>query len=628
MLTRIRERATGWIAWAIVIFITIPFALWGVNSYLEGGSELIVAEVNGDEIGAVEYQQALYQERDRLRRQFGNNLDPELLTGSVLGRQLIDRLVVDRLLVHTAEDNKYRISDQQLAQFIRATPAFQVDDQFSQDRYARLLQISGYSPSQFEEQQRSFAAVQQLQNGFLLASLDLNVFTNQLLALNFQDRRGEFAVIEPSRFVSSVVVSESAIRSEYDKNRDAYVEPARMKFDYVELKVSDLAIDFEPSEETLQLMYDSRAAEFFGGEQRSVSHILISVEDSEQAAENAAQEVVARLANGESFEALAHELSADSGSAVAGGSLGWLNRGVTVPEFEAMAFSLGEGEISGPVRTEFGYHIIRVDEIEQSSLLPFEDVRSELVDLAVREQAESEFFVLREDAANFAYEDPESLDSTARVLGVSVRTSEWLSRANGTGVAANRNVREAAFSAQVLEEGFNSDVVEIDVDHFVILRKSRFEDSHQLTLDEVRSEITEYLLATQSVTAAQSFGAELVDSLKSGADWQTILNEYDLPTRSLSDASDENEVLVRVQSVRKPLGGQRAYGGFVLSDGRYVVYQLTEVIDGNPADVTDEQRELFESVLNERFGAGMFAAYVSELRNQSDIKVYNNAFEN
>ena len=185
MLTRIRDRATGWIAWAIVIFITIPFALWGVNSYLEGGSELIVAEVNGDEISAVEYQQALFQERDRLRRQYGNNINPELLTGRVLGRQLIDQLVVDRLLVRTAEDHKYRISDQQLAAFIRSTPAFQVDERFSQDRYARLLQVSGYSPSQFEEQQRSAATVQQLQNGFLLASLDLNTFTNQLLALNF-----------------------------------------------------------------------------------------------------------------------------------------------------------------------------------------------------------------------------------------------------------------------------------------------------------------------------------------------------------------------------------------------------------------------------------------------------------
>ena len=625
MLTRIRERATGWIAWAIVIFISIPFALWGVNSYLEGGSELIVAEVNGDEIGAVEYQQALYEERDRLRRQYGNDINPELLTGSVLGRQLVDRLVVDRLLIRSAEDYKYRISDQQLAEFIRSTPAFQIDEQFSQDRYARLLQMSGYSPSQFEEQQRSAATVQQLQNGFLLASLDLNTFTNQLLALNFQDRHGEFAIIDPSRFVSSIVVSESAIQNEYDENQSAYVEPARMKTNYVELKVSDLAIDFEPSEETLQLMYDSRAAEFFGDEQRSVSHILISVEDSEQAAESAARDVLTRLANGESFEDLARELSADSGSAEAGGSLGWINRGVTMPEFENMAFSLTEGEISEPVRSEFGYHVIRVDEIEESSLLPFEEVRSELIELAVREQAESEFFVLREDAANLAYEDPESLDSTARALGIPVQTSEWFSRQDGSGIAAHRNVREAAFSSQVLEDGFNSDVVEINVDHFVILRKTRYEDSHQLSLEEVRSEITEHLLAAQSVSAAETFGTDLVDSLKSGANWQATLNEYDLPTRDLSDAADENEVMVRMQSARKPFGGQSAYGGFALSDGRYVVYQLTEVVDGNPADVTDEQRDLFASVLNERFGAGVFSAYISELRNQSDIRVYNDA---
>ena len=485
MLTKIRDRATGWIAWAIVILITIPFALWGVNSYFEGGVNVNVAEFAGEEIDYQTYQRALYSERERVR-QNKPNANADLLSGNVIGRQVVDGLVNEVLLNRTLDERGFRISDEQLVESIRAEPNFSDDNGFSRQRYEQVLRFSGLSVPQFEQLQRVSSAVQQVQTGFIESELGIESSVDSLLDIFLHERVGQYAFVEPSSFVSEIEISDREIRTEYDSNKALYREPEKLKVEYVQVSLSDLAENFEPSEETLKTIYESEIESYREEEQRSVSHILLEIEgDNPTASENLAMDLVDRLRTGEDFASLAGEYSTDVGSSEAGGSIGWINRGVTVPEFDAVAFELEVGEISDPVHSSFGIHVIRVDEIQTEQIKEFETVREQLVERAKNIQAESELFELSEELRNLAYEQPDSLEPISSSLGFQLKQSDWFTRSEGTGIASDASVRESAFSDEVNNQGFNSDLIETSDGGFVILRHYNVRDAQQLSLEDV-----------------------------------------------------------------------------------------------------------------------------------------------
>ncbi len=636
MLTSIRERATGWIAWAIVILITIPFALWGVNSYFTGLTEVEVAEVDGAEIDYLDYQRALYAERDRVRSQLGTNASPELLSGSVLGRQVVERMINDLLLSRNAEDSGYRISDGQLARFIRAESTFQSEGQFDQALYERVLQFSGYSPSQFEGIQRVSAAVQQIHNGLSLSSLDLSSAVEQTLSLALHIRHGDYAIIRPQQFLSEIDITADMIQSEYDENSADYREPEKTRIQFLELQLENFATDYDPSEEELSRIYDAQTEEFLKEEQRSVSHVLIELSgDSENAEDDAlalAQEVAEKARQGLDFSTLASEYSADAGSAQVGGSLGFINRGVTVPEFEAVAFSQEEGQISDPVRSQFGYHVIRVDEIRAEAIMTFEEARSDLIDAATRQAAETEMFEVIEEVRNVSYEQPETLEPVADSLGLELQISDWLTRESGAGVAAHAAVRQEAFSTQVLDDEFNSDVIEIDVDHFVVFRKYDYQASKLLPVEEVESEIREKLLVAISAEQSEALGLEIIDELNSDAeiDWNDLIADRGLESIALpsGDESADSITLELQSSVyanAKPDGNSVSYGGTGLSDGSYAVFRITDIVYGDIAELDDAQRSQASTLLNQRFGDALFTGHLTSLRNAANIVVHEDA---
>ena len=635
MLTSIRERATGWIAWAIVILITIPFALWGVNSYFTGGTNLSVAEIDGEDIDYQTYQRALYSERDRVRQRFGSNVDSELLSGNTLGRQVLNGLINDVLLFRDARDQGFRISDQQLVRAIREVEAFQNEDgSFSQERYERVLQFSGYAPSEFESVQRNGAVVQQIRNGFIRSVFDIKSAVDDMVLLVFQTRIGQYAVINPSDFIANTKITSEEIQAEYDKNKALYTEPERIKVQYIELSVSDFASEFQPSEASLRELYDAESAGFLEEERRSVSHILLEVTDevgseADLQALELASELVERLKSGEIFEGLAAEYSQDVGSVEAGGSIGWINRGVTELEFENAAFSMEQGVFSDPVRTTYGYHVIRVDEIRESAAADFEAVRDDLIERVKREQAESEMFEISEELRNIAYEQPESLEPAIESLGLTLKTSEWFTRTGGTGIGEIEKVREAAFSDIVVEQGFNSDVIDTDNNTQIVLRKLDHQAAEQLSLETVKAEITEGLLLSKSIDQAKSFATGLIDEMNNGRDWKSVIDEHglgvsDLPSRIGNDSNPVvAEVTAHVYEADIPVAGSDVFGGGQLVDGRYTIFRISEVIYGDNSEASEEDREEIQTLLNLRFGFGLYENYVTHLRNSADININN-----
>ena len=629
MLTSIRERATGWIAWAIVILITIPFALWGVNSYFSGGTNVNVAEFDGEEIDYQTYQRALYNERERVRQQYGQNISADFLSGNILGRQVVNRLANEILLYRYAHDQGFRISDEQLVEAILSSPGFQTENgKFSRDQYERVLQFSGYSPSQFEEIQRNSAAVQQIQTGFIESVLPMDNAVDDILNVLNQKRIGEYSVIEPSRFLSESVVSEEELRASYDRDKDQYKEEGRVKVQYIELLLSDFAKNLTPDEETLRDQYNADTERYLQTEQRSVSHILLKTEGDEDAGANElASRLIERLRAGEDFGALAAEYSTDVGSAENEGSIGWIGRGATVPEFEAIAFSLKAGETSEPVKTNFGIHIIQVNEIEAETVKDFEEVRDELVEQVKRERAELEMFETSEELRNIAYEQPDSLDSAADALGLNLEVSEWFTRTEGTGIAENPSVRAAAFSNEVLQQEFNSDVIQIDDGHLVVLRKNQFQTAEQLELAEVKAEITEKLLALKSTAKAQGFAEELIKELKDGGDWNQVLSENGLSVTDIPSSDKEStdplsfDIAKIVYSAEKPSPEKVVYGGSPVGDGQYMIFRLTDVVSGDTASASEDERQGIENAVHQRFGVGLFETHVTQLRDGIKIDI-------
>lgn len=628
MLTSIRERATGWIAWAIVILITIPFALWGVNSYFTGGVNVNVAEFDGEEIDYQSYQRALYSERERVRQSLGGNASAELLSGAVLGRDIVDRLVNDMLLQRDAVKQGYRISDEQLAEAIRSAPAFQSEQGFSRELYERVLQFSGYSPSEFESVQRNSAATQQVQTGFIQSALRVDSTVEDVLQLLLQRRVGEYVIVEPARFLSDVEVADEEIQKEYEDNEHLYVQDERLKIEYVVLDRSNFATNFTPTDETLRQIYDAETQQFQQEEQRSVSHILLETEDGNNSAVlDEAQNLLSRIRSGEDFAALAAEYSDDIGSAAQGGSLGWINRGATVPAFESTAFSLEEGAISDPVESEFGVHIIRVDEIQAEQIKDFEEVRDELVEQAVRNEAEAEMFGVAEEMRNIAFEQPDSLEPVGDLIGIRTQFSDWFTRTDGVGIAADPNVREAAFETTVLEEGFNSDVIGLDDGRQVVLRKFDHRPAEPLGLDLVEAEITEQILFTKSAQRAKELGENLIEQLRNGADWNTTVDENGLHPAAIPertgdpDQIDSAEVAAYVYAWERPGAGSAAYGGGPISSGRFAVFQIADIVEGDIASASEADRENLGNIVELRFGAGLFESYLTQLRQGIDVNI-------
>ena len=633
MLTAIKERASGWIAWALVLLISIPFALWGINSYFEGASKIAVASVNGVDVDEAVYQQALSEQRRSLVQMMGRNVDAEFFASRPFKLQVLESLIDSQLQAEYLTDRGYRITNEQLSERIGAFPAFQSEGRFDPARYEMLLQNAGLSAEGFERQQRQQGAVDQLRIGLRETSLVVPAMTDRAIELLMQERVAQFTILELQPFSEAVQISDDVARGEYEKNRDRYIQPPQMQVDYLALSVDALAAQAVVTAEAEQAFYDSNTDRFTRPGSRSASHILISVPRDAQEAEVAkARDKAQRLANqgrdGKDFAALAREHSDDPGSAGRGGDLGIIRSGTMAPEFEAAVFELNPGEISDPVRTEYGWHVVMLTDLRESVVSSFADVRSEIRSLLAREWAEDQFMVMAEDFQNMVFEQPGSLEATADFLGLPIQRTDWFSRNAGEGIATHTVLREAAFSDEVRVDRMNSEMIEIDSDLLVAVHFADYRDQRQLDFEEVSKEITDYLAAQGAIAGQEDAANKLVDRLRAGAPWAGVLEEvglplYDLPqdAEDIADPDDQS-VAQAVYAAPVPIAGQAVYGGARLDAGRYAVYRLAEVVPGNPDEINSEEREQIRSLIGARVGEELYTGASRALRSAANVEVF------
>ncbi|HZV62180.1 MAG TPA: SurA N-terminal domain-containing protein [Methylophilaceae bacterium] len=621
MLEAIRKHTQGVLAKLILALITIPFALWGIDSYLnQAGSSAAIATVDGEEITVQQYGNALQNLRNQLQAE--GRVDPALLERPEIKQSVLDRLVTTRLLRNEAEDANFRISDDQLAKHIIGLPEFQNDGQFSQELYDQILAQNRLTPSQFENSMRAELLLQQVRNSLGTLTYAPEQLAQHAVSIEHQQREVSVAEIKTADYLSQVNVTPEEVQAYYEKNKDKFRVPEQVKLEFVMMSANTLIPGMQVSEEEAKEFYQTNAAKFQGSEQRRASHILIGfgvspTPQAKQEARKKAEQVLADVRkNPDAFAELAKKYSQDPGSAVKGGDLGLFARGAMVKPFEDAVFSMRPGAISDLVESEFGYHIIKLTEIEGQGQT-YESVKPQIRAELMYQKALSKFSEQAEDFSNMVYEQSGSLQPAAKAFNLKVQTTDWLSHEEGAKFFKNDRLMDMVFSNEVLQDRRNTEAIEIAPNTLMAARVVDHKPAAARKFEEVKDGIEDYLKLEQATQLAVEKGKAILADLKQGKPAPKL--EWIPPV--IVDRGNAQGLTDRVMSNVFKINTSKlpAYAGVEDGNKGYLLMKVSKVISGLEADAADPQadKQKFEAALASEYEA----AYVESLKKDSKISV-------
>lgn len=582
---------TGWIAYGIIFLISIPFALWGVNSYLGGGEIAPAATVNGEEISPREFDQAYSSYRQRLAQLFGGSIPAALADETRLRNQVLDQLIEEAALRQYVEKQRYRISDDALSRQIRGMDEFLRDGQFDPEIYEQQLRSIGLTALGFEQRLRVSGSLGQFQIG-IRQSAFVTPKTRQHYA-NLQNQTRKLRSLNYQLDASSMAVDNADIEQYYLANTERYQTPERIKIDYIELSLDSIKQNIDVAESDIEARYRDNIASYTSAEFRDASHILIKVDDAtdEAAALTQIKEIRARIENGESFAELAREKSQDPLSAADGGSLGEIGRGDMVPTFESALFALPVNELSQAVKTGFGWHLIQVHSVSGGESQSYDSLRASLEDEIKSEMAEVQIYELVERVANIAYEQLDSLEPAAEQFDLRLRSSDWFDRSSGTGIALEAKIRELAFSDEILQQGINSEAIELGDQRVVFIRLNERKAAQLQPLEQVSDRVRAELISQRLSERSLAEGQQALENLRAGKsldalaqEWSVSVTNHGFVTRGQADLAAA--ILRKSFAMPKPDQGL-VFDGLPLDGGEYMIIELSAVLS-NDAEADDE----------------------------------------
>ena len=610
MLSKIRNKSKGWIAYLIIGLITIPFAFFGIQQYIGNSSNSIIASVDGEEILLTTYYKRLNLEQRNLQQQFGSNYSSEV--DASLRQMLIDGMIQEKLLENYADSIELVTLDEEVRALIQSNELFQVEGVFSEERYNQLLRLNNHTPLSYEIAQAGLMKQDQLKRNLVHSAFLTSQQIKKLKALAGQQRYASFIVLNTEKYKDQMSVTQDQVTEYFDTNQSSFVEPPKIKVKYVELSLDDIEEQEESDKETLRNLYDEDKELFTNPEQRSAQHILV---DAKELAESLLEEIQ----QGADFSELARIHSIDTSTKDSGGDLGYFERDIMVPEFDKAVFEMSIGELSEVVETDYGYHIIRLTEIQPENIKSFEESREQLASLHQKKAAQLKLYSLQEELGNLAYEDP--LDLVAEQLDLELETSEYFSR---TSKEYEDKFVVAAYSDLVLNEGENSDVIELGQDRFVVLNLADQIPERQKTLDEVKIQITDILKTIGAKKLIDDLATKISASLSNGENSKTeaLIAENELEWSEPNWISRNSELPLNMTSMifkmTKPSPGESAYSSNSLNDNITIVIGLKDVRVSE--EIVDES--IADGYLNEELNE-LFINLIKELKDSAEIKVYS-----
>jgi peptidyl-prolyl cis-trans isomerase D len=610
MLGAIRNKSKGWVAYLIVGLITIPFALFGIQDYASRSANNSIATVNGEDIDINIYYQELNSQQRNLQQQLGAAYTQEI--DNVLKQTLIDSLINEKLIENYANSLDIVTLDDEVRSVIEMNQAFLVDGIFSQDRYTQLLRLNSYSPAGYELAQSKALNREQIKINLNGSAFMSSAQTEQLNDLASQQRDVSYIAIQTENFEDEVSVTQSQISEYFNDNRSSFVDGRKVKVDFVELTLDAMEEPESPSAEDLQNLYDENEELYTNPERRRAQHILVESEDL-------ANNLLDQIKEGADFAELAKANSEDTSSSEEGGDLGFFESGLMGSEFDEAAFAMNIGDVSDVVATDYGYfHIIKLTDIEPKTMQDFKEVESQLELLYVKNAKEKELFSLLEEFVNLSYE--ESLDMVADQFNLELQTSDYF--AEGSSDYDSKFVA-SAFSSAVIDEGENSEVMEINSEKFVVLALSDLQSERERELNEVETQIEAALKSSEAKEIIDDLAENIASALSSG-DEQTasqLINENNLEWVSEGWISRASELPFGVTpksfTLAKPEAGRNTYSAESASRLTSLVIELAGV--RTPEEETDTG--IAALYLNQENNE-MFSSLIKKLRENAEIKVF------
>ena len=652
MLQKLRDKTSGWIAAVVLGLLTIPFAFFGMEQYMFQQNQTFAAKVEAppswwhsapswwpvrmlwqsEEISAEDFRLAFEQARQQQRQALGERFDPRTFETLDNKRKALDTLIDQAVLRMTAANAGITVSDAQVRETIQSMEGFQVEGKFDPQRYQLMLasQSPPLTPRGFEQRVRE-GLQQSLVVSQLVSSAFVTPSETQTMMRLLGERRDVSLVMLPEPASDTAPVSDAEAQKWYDTHKSDYRLPEMVSIEYVDINSSELPALAAVDEAALRARYEKEKARFVDPEQRLASHILISVDPAaDEATRKAAEAKAIKLAAearqpGADFAAIARANSEDTGSKASGGDLGWVAKDVMVPAFESALFAMQPGEISAPVKSEFGWHVIQLREVKSGQQTSFDDARAELEREEGESSRERRFNELTGKLVDQVLKNPTALAPAARVIGLPVSTAGPFARGGGGGISANPAVVRAAFTESLIQDGTVSDPIEIAPEHSVVLRVTRHTPESQQTLAQVKERVIAEVRGDRMNKAVQADADAMIAKLRAGETIESLATARGLALQAVPNVprgapmpdAAVNEAYFQVPA---PADGKVSPGKASYIAGT-MVFAVTKVTPGDPAEATEQDRTSFRQNLGQVVGNEDATALLEAQRKQMKITV-------
>lgn len=616
MLTTIREKAQGTFAWIILIIICVPFALWGIQNYVDTGKEAAVASVGDKDF----YQRDV----NKAYEQYAQNFQGMTVDEQLLKQQSLDKLIKDEVLLQYAHAEGLVATDSSTRAFIETLPYFQTDGKFDDKRYKSLLTSQRMSSAEFVSKIKSALIMEQFQRSIIDSSFATQYAIDNFFNIQNQQRDVDYVTVAVEKITTQP--SDQDIAAYYQQHQAEYKIPEQVSVEYVELSLGDIAKKIVVTDDKLRAYYEEQKEQYSTPERRKISHILFAVNAKTDDKTALAKALKAQQdLNSKDFSAIAAEVSDDKLTAKKGGDLGLFIVGSMEKSFEEAASALKAGEVSKPVKSSFGYHLIKVTELVAGDVKAFEAVKSEVTKAYQKAQAENGFYEAGEKLTQMSYENPDNLLTVSEALSLTVNKSGLFTKDKGDKIAAEQKIRDAAFTEEVLQ-GNNSAPIELGADRLVVLRLLERKPAAVRELNAVKREVIIALNSDKASKKTLEKANKINQRVQAGEAIQKVAGDLKLAVKESIGLTRSKNALPEQLSdaifkAAKPVAGKATTFAVGLPTGEQVVVSLKKVTLGIISDDDKKRMELAKKNLAKAFGQSEFNAMLASLQANADVSI-------
>jgi peptidyl-prolyl cis-trans isomerase D len=629
MLQALRNKMHGWPSILILGIAVFAMSFFGIESYFMSRNDTFVAKVGKQEISQQQFTERVNQLRQRASAEQGDSFDGSVFEQPATKLQILNQLIDEKVLAKANDDLGLVVSNQAVRDFIASIPSFQLDGHFDPTTYRTVLAMQGKTPAMFESEIRASLEPGLIPDAITAGTIVTDADLDRYINLRLQRRTVRYAQL-PQPKVDDAPVTDEQLDAYYAQHKDEFVTPEQVSLQYIEVNEADLKAEAPPTDEELRKRYEDEKQKFVQPEQRLVSHILINVPknatpDQQKAALARAQKI-ATEATPADFAQLAQKDSDDLGSKRAGGDLGWLEKGVANAAFDDALFKMQKGQISQPVLSDEGYHIIWLRDVRSGLARPFDEVRDELAKEAQSGSRERAFNELAGKLTDKTYQSPASLEPAAQELGLAIKSTELFSRAGGTGIAADPKVLKAAFSDDVLAQGNNSNLIDLGTGHAVVVRVDKHLPATTKPLAEVKERVRQMVLAERATAAAKKQADALLDRLNKGETFDAVAGSVQAPVKSAVDVVRTQpglspELEQKAFLMPHPAAGKSEFAAVQMGDGSYALMSLDKVDGADMSKIRPEDLNVLRGQMIKAYGTEAAFEFIEQVKARSEITV-------